>query len=325
MNDDTLVFYWNYESPTCGQRGGGSLQDNQIGATFIASEAVSDFLLVRLNEAPDSDFNVFLSGWDVTGDIPAGAVCIHHPSGDVKSISFNGDPLTTIGWNPTSQSLNPSGVDHWEVDDWEDGTTEQGSSGSCIWNPANQLCVGVLTAGIASCDTIGFDIFGKLSYAWAMAGNTPQTRLRDWLDPLDSGVMTLAGKDLGGEPPPPPPPTGDCVPSDTVLCLQNNRFQVEVERVGAAGPGPAHVVDVGPVTDSGILWFFSANNWEMLLKVLDGCDINNHYWVFAASATAVEWTITVTDTQTDAVMQYFNPSGVASPAITDTAAFATCP
>lgn len=321
-NDDSLVFFWNYESPVCGQRDGGSLQDNQVGATFLAGDAVGDFLLVELDEVPDPAYNVFYSGWDASGNVPQGSVVIHHPQGDVKAISFNDDSLNTLGWDPDAQAIDPSGIDHWEVDDWEDGTTERGSSGSCIWDPANQLCVGVLTAGIASCTVIGFDIFGKISYAWDSAGDTPETRLRDWLDPLDSGMLTLAGKDPGGAPP--PPPTGDCVGSDTVLCLQNNRFQVEVERVGAQGSGPARVVNVGGA-DSGILWFFSADNWEMLIKVLDGCAINNHYWVFAASATAVEWTITVTDTETDAVMQYFNPPGVASPAITDTAAFATCP
>ena len=44
--------------------------------------------------------------------------------------------------------------------------------------------------------------------------------------------------------------------------------------------------------DSGIFCFFSAANWE---KVLDGCGINGHYWVFAAATTDLEYTLTVTD------------------------------
>ncbi len=63
----------------------------------------------------------------------------------------------------------------------------------------------------------------------------------------------------------------------------------------------------------------------MLIKVLDGCDITNHFWVFFAATTNVEYTVHVTDTDTGAVQQYFNPLGVAPPAITDTMAFATCP
>ena len=77
--------------------------------------------------------------------------------------------------------------------------------------------------------------------------------------------------------------------------------------------------------DSGLFWFFSPNNWEMLVKVLDGCRSNGHYWVFAAATTNVEYTLRVTDTDNGVSKQYFNPLGQASPAITDTSAFATCP
>lgn len=48
-------------------------------------------------------------------------------------------------------------------------------------------------------------------------------------------------------------------------------------------------------------------------------------WVLAAATTNVEYTLTVTDTQTDEERVYGNPLGVQSPAITDTSAFATCP
>ena len=73
------------------------------------------------------------------------------------------------------------------------------------------------------------------------------------------------------------------------------------------------------------VWFFAADNWEMLIKVLDGCGLNQNYWVFAAATTNVEYTLTVTDTMTGQEVSYFNPLGQAASAITDTAAFATCP
>ncbi len=63
----------------------------------------------------------------------------------------------------------------------------------------------------------------------------------------------------------------------------------------------------------------------MLVKVLDGCPVNQHFWVFAAATTNVEYTLRVTDTETGAVEEYLNPLGVASPAIIDTEAFMTCP
>ena len=74
-----------------------------------------------------------------------------------------------------------------------------------------------------------------------------------------------------------------------------------------------------------MFWFFNADNWEMLIKVLNGCSITNHFWVFAAATTNVEYTLQVTDTDTGVVKQYFNPLGVSAAAITDTGAFATCP
>ena len=87
-NAESMVFYWNYESPTCGQQSGGDFSNNQTGATYLASWEDSDFALVQLSRQPDSDFNVHYTGWDATGDTPGTAVGIHHPSGDVKSISF---------------------------------------------------------------------------------------------------------------------------------------------------------------------------------------------------------------------------------------------
>ena len=77
--------------------------------------------------------------------------------------------------------------------------------------------------------------------------------------------------------------------------------------------------------DSGLFYFFTANNWEMLVKVLDGCGITNHFWVFAAATTDVGYTLKVTDTANGMVREYDNPIGQAAPAITDTSAFATCP
>ena len=63
----------------------------------------------------------------------------------------------------------------------------------------------------------------------------------------------------------------------------------------------------------------------MLVKVLDGCGVNGHYWVLAAATTNVEYTLRVTDTVTGAVREYFNPLGTRAAAITDTDAFRACP
>ncbi len=118
---------------------------------------------------------------------------------------------------------------------------------------------------------------------------------------------------------------GLCVASDTQLCLAQNRFRLEMEwRDFQNATGNGQSVPVGS-DSSGLMWFFTPDNWEVLAKVLDGCAINGHYWVFAAATTNVEYTLKVTDLETGEMRSYFNPLGNAAPAITDALAFATCP
>ena len=115
-----------------------------------------------------------------------------------------------------------------------------------------------------------------------------------------------------------------CAPSPTNLCLNRGRFRVEVDwRDFQGNTGPGKVVPVGSA-DSGLFWFFDPDNWEMLVKILDACGLNNHFWVFAAATTNVEYTLRVTDTETGAVREYRNLLGNAAAALTDTGAFATC-
>jgi hypothetical protein len=115
-----------------------------------------------------------------------------------------------------------------------------------------------------------------------------------------------------------------CVPGPTALCLNRGRFRVEVawDANGTAGPGRAVP---GAAADSGLFWFFAPDNWELLVKVIDGCALNGHYWVFSAATTDVHYVLTATDTVTGRVVHYENPAGKAAAATTDTGAFATCP
>jgi hypothetical protein len=116
-----------------------------------------------------------------------------------------------------------------------------------------------------------------------------------------------------------------CVADADTLCLSQERFRVEVEWLDFDGDqGVGSVASCG-AEDSGIFYFFNPDNWEMLVKTLDGCANNGHFWVFFAATTNVGYTLTVTDTQTGATKKYTNDLGVSSPAVTDTTAFATCP
>ncbi len=123
------------------------------------------------------------------------------------------------------------------------------------------------------------------------------------------------------------PVTANCGSSSpTRLCL-NNRFSVGVRsRVGAPGTPEVEASTVSiPNTGSGLFWFFDSDNWELMVKSLDGCGLNNRYWVFSAATTDVFYRMEVNDVRTGTRKIYFNYPGSPAPAVTDTDAFSTCP
>jgi hypothetical protein len=115
-----------------------------------------------------------------------------------------------------------------------------------------------------------------------------------------------------------------CTPSSTRMCLQNNRFSLTVNWRTANSSGAAQVVSYS-TTESGLFWFFSNTNWEMMVKVLNACSFNNRYWVYTGVTTDVGWTMTVTDTLTNTTKIYSSSLGTVSCPILDSSAFATCP
>ena len=116
-----------------------------------------------------------------------------------------------------------------------------------------------------------------------------------------------------------------CSPDGTVLCLHDGRFQVEVEWTDYQGLiGPGHVVPYQS-SDSGLFWFFNDRNWELMVKVIDGCSFNGFYWVYAAATTDVAYRMVVTDTMTGLQQVYENQLGDAAPATTDSVALMSCP
>jgi len=118
---------------------------------------------------------------------------------------------------------------------------------------------------------------------------------------------------------------GSCVPDSHTLCLSGSRFAVETAYKIGPGLSPLILSTAVPLTDeSGYFWFFDSSNVEILIKVLDGCAINGHFWVFAGGLTNVGVTLIVEDTQTGASKTYNNPIGTAFAPLQDTKAF-SCP
>ncbi len=110
-----------------------------------------------------------------------------------------------------------------------------------------------------------------------------------------------------------------CVADATTLCLNNNRFAV---RATFSAGTQAHMVQLTP--DTGYLWFFDPSNAEAVVKVINGCALDSHFWVFAGGLTNVSARITVTDTTNGRVRTYLNSANVPFQPVQDTLAFATC-
>ncbi len=200
-NAPSVVVLWNFEASVCGALSGGIASDTQSGATWRSGLVSTDHTLLELSSTPDPSHNVYYAGWDATGAAPLSSMGISHPSNDEKALAINTDALTT-----TNNCIAPGTNTHWFVNNYEDGMTEPGSSGSGIWNPygtdplnpTNPKLVGVLSGGSAACaGTVpnnGSDCYGKMSAAWT-GGGTSSTRLSDWLDPGSTGTLMVDGAD----------------------------------------------------------------------------------------------------------------------------------
>lgn len=200
LNPSSWVFRFRWEAPagqtscaTTSPSGDGPQTMNVNGGVRRAENGTSDFLLVELSTAPSPTWGVYYNGWDRSdGAIVANGMGIHHPDGDIKKLAIENQPLTqaTINFNGAQNRT-------WRIADWDVGVTEPGSSGSPLFDP-NQRVIGVLSGGTAACsgtdDNGAPDYYGRFGYAWDN-GPDSSKRLRDWLDPGNTGVITLDGVD----------------------------------------------------------------------------------------------------------------------------------
>lgn len=114
-------------------------------------------------------------------------------------------------------------------------------------------------------------------------------------------------------------PPVPCAPDELTLCLNEGRFSVRVawrDFEGNTGDGQA----VPRTDDSGFFYFFEEENLELLIKVLDGREFNDAYWVFYGALSDVQYEITVVDTFVGPRRTYFNPEGNLA-SVGDTVAF----
>lgn len=193
-----VVTYWKFETSACGGSPDGSLSYSQSGATLRADDKTTDMTLIELDAMPAASFDPFYAGWDASGAGAQSGASVHHPSGDEKRISLFSAEVTRaqvdIGGGP---------IPAWRVDHWDVGTTEQGSSGSGLWNQSHRI-IGTLSGGSAACttdseDNDASDFYARLDAAWE-ARPEPAGQLRAWLDPENSASRGVAGREMGAGP-----------------------------------------------------------------------------------------------------------------------------
>ncbi|MEM9554693.1 MAG: hypothetical protein AAGC60_10570 [Acidobacteriota bacterium] len=105
------------------------------------------------------------------------------------------------------------------------------------------------------------------------------------------------------------------------LELGDGRFAVEVTWEDFDGGVGRGLPVQPPSRDAGLIWFFDRENTELMVKVLDACDVNGHFWALTAGSTNVAYALTITDRETGAEWQSSNPLGRLAPAVIDVEAF----
>ncbi len=193
---NNYVFYWNYEAAVCG----GSATANQSITGCVkradsndgGGNSGSDFLLVEMDGATDvqtlNGWGAYWNGWDANNSASPNGVSIHHPAGAKKKVSTYTSSLSSTTWGGTP---NTHWLVYWAATANGHGVTEGGSSGSPIFTSTGLIC-GQLTGGASYCTATGNpDRYGKMSYNWQ--SNPTTTHLKDWLDPGNTGLLTLQG------------------------------------------------------------------------------------------------------------------------------------
>lgn len=263
-NPASWVFRFNWQSSTCSNPGASPTFQSLSGAALRSRRTPSDFCLVEItgglvNGTVPLDYNPFFAGWDKSGTIPTSTVSIHHPSGDIKKISFDDNPAT-ISQAMGSTEANSTWTVQWD----RNTTTEGGSSGSPLFDQ-NHRIIGQLWGGGASCQNLTApDYYGRVSSSWEPAGSNSTNQLKHWLDPLNSGAAFIDGFD---------PTNASTVALDAAisgatltaqaLCVDNYQPSVSLLNIGTTTLTSAQIsyqIDNG--TTQQYNWSGTLNQWQ---------------------------------------------------------------
>ncbi len=194
---DLWGFFFNFESPTCANPATSPISGLITGCTLRAGGRDNDFLLLELSSKISSSATPYFCGWTRdTTVLPQKATLIHHPVGDIKKITRGTQPaqIIYVSTNWGNNVITPA-QSHLTCPMTE-GILEPGSSGSPIFDENKRIFSQLHGANLDPNDTckVVDAIGGRFARAW-FAGSTPATRLKDWLDPLNTNPSVFDGED----------------------------------------------------------------------------------------------------------------------------------
>lgn len=190
------IFRFNWQSPDCNNPSSSPSFQSLSGSIERARRVPSDFLLVEITGGLDNGkvpetHSPYYAGWDRGDAAPQSSFSIHHPTGDIKKISFDDDAAVAIQAMGSTEPLSS-----WRVI-WDRNTTTQwGSSGSPLFNQ-DGLIIGQLWGGNASCSptSLNQDYYGRVHNSWEPSGSDQTGQLKHWLDPTNVGTESIFGFD----------------------------------------------------------------------------------------------------------------------------------
>lgn len=248
---DQMLVRFNFERPDCAglaptngvsMTGVNILSRANYNESFEVEDINGDFMVYGLRQAIPAAYGAVLAGWDRNSAHTTTAAALekfigfHHPHGDNKKLTTS-QSIASHSWPEGSPS--PSGTRWFQF--INEGYLAPGSSGSGLFDGAGRLIGIASVASITdnvpdSCffnpggdDVFAMDViwYDKLSHGWEFSadGTVDNRRVKPWLDPANTGVMTLD------------PVTSACAP---IQATAINKINSELDASITVFPNPSY-------------------------------------------------------------------------------------